>query len=85
MMEMVTINTIDSVSMSESAIVERSPQSHPRRTWIRHVRQRIAWWWLMRSTRINLADLDDGLLRDIGITPEEANSELKKSLYLFNF
>jgi Domain of unknown function (DUF1127) len=38
----------------------------------------------VRSTRRDLAELDDDLLRDIGVSPLQAQRELKKSIYLLD-
>ncbi|MBB4007742.1 DUF1127 domain-containing protein [Allorhizobium taibaishanense] len=43
----------------------------------------LALWYRKRCSRRALAELDDHLLRDVGITQHEARRELRKSIYLF--
>ncbi|BCH65804.1 hypothetical protein RvVAT039_30200 [Agrobacterium vitis] len=46
------------------------------------VRGRLKRWQVMRRTRKDLTDLDACLLRDIGISRDEARLEMRKSIYL---
>lgn len=81
---MVTIDTIGSTQTLETENVgERSRGKHIRLRTGRLV-QAIAQWWRTRSTRQGLAELDEDLLRDIGVTPQEARDEMNKSLYLLH-
>ncbi|WP_197433816.1 DUF1127 domain-containing protein [Agrobacterium vitis] len=46
------------------------------------VRVRLKRWQVTRRTRKDLTDLDACLLRDIGISRDEARVEMRKSIYL---
>ncbi|MCF1481724.1 MULTISPECIES: DUF1127 domain-containing protein [Rhizobium/Agrobacterium group] len=46
------------------------------------VRGRLKRWQVTRRTRKDLTDLDTCLLRDIGISRDEARLEMRKSIYL---
>lgn len=41
----------------------------------------LAAWEMRRATRTNLAQLDPHILRDIGLTPEQAQSEAAKPFW----
>jgi len=82
-MKMVTIDTIRSAQASdrENAIgPSRTQRIKPR---VSPLLARFSRWWMIRSTRAHLAELDDAMLRDVGVTREAAAAELKRSIYLF--
>ncbi|WP_190235262.1 DUF1127 domain-containing protein [Allorhizobium terrae] len=78
---MVTIDTIECDSESEH--VKLTPTRVHGRFARKGIFGAVVMWWMKRSTRANLADLDDALLKDIGVTRAEARQELQKSIYLF--
>jgi len=89
--EMVTIDTMPTRSESSSGRGisggagtqwVRSGSSRPIRA-ISVLMSKLALWYRKRCSRRALAELDDHLLRDVGITQHEARRELRKSIYLF--
>jgi uncharacterized protein YjiS (DUF1127 family) len=46
------------------------------------VRKRLSLWWRRRRTRAHLLDLTEQQLRDVGLTPEMAEREIRKSKLL---
>jgi len=43
---------------------------------------RLALWWRRRRTRAHLSELTEQQLRDVGLTPEMAEREIRKSRLL---
>lgn len=89
--EMVTIDTIsvqsdgdDRRCISDEAGKYRDLE-HPARLTraIGALMTSLALWCRKRRSRLTLADLDDRLLQDVGLTQSEAQAELRKSIYLF--
>jgi uncharacterized protein YjiS (DUF1127 family) len=72
-MVMVTIDTIE---------FEPNAQAPERGSAGFGIFRTLSQWWMKRSTRACLADLDEALLKDIGITRHDARKELQKSIYL---
>lgn len=79
---MVTIDTIHGETIKGTDLSASKARSLGANTWIARARLAMVRWWMLRSTRIHLADLDDHLLRDVGLTRHEAREELKKSFYV---
>lgn len=46
------------------------------------VRTRLTLWWRRRRTRAHLCQLTEMELRDVGLTPEMAEQEIRKSKLL---
>ncbi|WP_429930052.1 DUF1127 domain-containing protein [Agrobacterium vitis] len=89
-MVMVTIDTIvlrdtDAAGSAQSSNHHGSVLRGPVWRLLKHigtVRARLKRWQVTRRTRKDLADLDACLLRDIGISRDEARLEMRKSIYL---
>jgi uncharacterized protein YjiS (DUF1127 family) len=75
-MVMVTIDTIEFEPNAQDA------QAPERGSAGFGIFRTLSQWWMKRSTRACLADLDEALLKDIGITRHDARKELQKSIYL---
>ena len=77
---MVTIET-----MSSRAPLERAPPDRSRGALAKSVAAlvRVMTSWLRRRrTRLHLAQLTEAQLRDVGLTPEMAEREIRKSRLL---
>ena len=48
----------------------------------RRLGQRLRLWWRVRKTRVHLSDLTEDQLRDVGLSPEMAEREIRKSRLL---
>ena len=56
-----------------------SRQSFPFVTWFRS--RLLARWYHRRLQRLDLAEIDDHLLRDLGLTPQDVRRECAKSFW----
>ncbi|MFN3318124.1 MAG: DUF1127 domain-containing protein [Allorhizobium sp.] len=76
---MVTIETIGS-----KAVV--APVQPPRLAWlsatIQAARRALALWQRRRTTRVHLSQLTEDQLRDVGLSPDVAEREIRKSRLL---
>jgi uncharacterized protein YjiS (DUF1127 family) len=79
---MVTLDTIEFACNSNDGASSPAYRGKGKRLFAARAFQVLTWWWMKRSTRAQLEDLDEALLKDIGVTRQEARVELKKSIYL---
>lgn len=76
---MVTIETIaPSDSRQKIALTICKASSSPSRS----VARMLKLWWRARSTRVQLSQLTEEQLRDVGLSPEMAVREIRKSRML---
>lgn len=76
---MVTMETIGPEAGSEKiAVAGRGDRSSPARSF----GVRLKLWWRGRRTRAHLSQLTEEQLRDVGLSPEMASREIKKSRLL---
>lgn len=75
---MVTIDTIATDHAVEAVVPVRADGMFS----LKGVRTRLQFWWRRRSTRAHLLDLTEQQLRDVGLTPEMAEREIRKSKLL---
>ncbi len=75
---MVTIDTITTHHAVEAVVPVRAAGVFSRNG----VRTRLQLWWRRRRTRAHLLDLTEQQLRDVGLTPEMAEREIRKSKLL---
>lgn len=79
------MSTIDTIpfrarSITVAGIVYTSAQAVPFRVWVRVLVAMVAAKLDRRRTRIQLSKLTESELRDIGISPAEADREIRRSL-----
>jgi uncharacterized protein YjiS (DUF1127 family) len=62
---------------ADAAIASRRelPGLFDARSWRNRFEATVRLWSRRRTTRLSLAELDDHMLRDIGLTPTEARQE----------
>ncbi|MBB4954152.1 uncharacterized protein YjiS (DUF1127 family) [Agrobacterium vitis] len=80
---MVTIDTIECAAREN--VTPTAPQASKINlvSGLRRLLSALSRWWMVRSTRASLEDIGDDLLKDVGITRQQARTELKRSTYLF--
>ncbi|ODS52240.1 MAG: hypothetical protein ABS40_18765 [Agrobacterium sp. SCN 61-19] len=76
MMTMVTIGS--EAGCENSAVAVRGGMSSPARSF----GERLRLWWRRRKTRAQLSQLTEDQLRDVGLSPEMALREIRKSRLL---
>lgn len=78
-MAMVTIETISESSpdLGADARLKSTRDSH-----LVKLARAVGLWWRRRSTRVHLAQLTEDQLRDVGLSPEMAEREIRKSRLL---
>jgi uncharacterized protein YjiS (DUF1127 family) len=75
---MVTIDTISTDHAVEAVVPLRAGGAFS----LDGVRTRLTLWWRRRRTRAHLSELTEQQLRDVGLTPEMAEREIRKSRLL---
>lgn len=75
---MVTIDTIGANRPVETAVPARVGAVFS----LDGDRTRLKLWWRRRNTRAHLSELTEQQLRDVGLTPDMAEREIRKSKLL---
>ena len=65
--------------MPAASALPASRQSFPFVTWLQ--RRLVARWYDRHLQRLDLSEIDDHLLRDLGLTREEVRRECAKSFW----